>query len=106
MAFVTVAAKRMAQNRNARLALFASPAFAIFFFAAIFATRRGALLATTAMIACLWIGGAIAVYVVTGQPGARRPLRAIAIGLPLGVAYFAAALVIAIGAVLLIRTMT
>lgn len=107
MAFAAAAAGRMARNSRARMALIASPGIGIILSApVIFAFHRGAYAGLLVLLVCLWLGAATAIYHTTGRPGSRRARRAILLGLPLGVAYFAVLVLIALAVVYIIALST
>lgn len=96
----------MARNSRARLALLISPGVGIIAGFASFIMNRAPNLALSILLGSLWLGATIALYCTTGRPGRRRPVLAILLGLPLGIAYFAAVLAAAVIIVLLIRWYT
>jgi len=102
LAFAKGVARRMARNGRARLALLVSPGVGVVVAIAAFAMHRGAYAALAGLLICLWAGAAVALHCTTGRPESRRPVRAVLLGLPLGIAYFVAVFGAAVGIVLVI----
>lgn len=97
-AYAMAAARRVATSVRARLVLFASPAVGIFGGVLLMRLWFGLVQVLAWMFVCLWAGGATAVW-FSMERRRRSAWRAVLLGLPLGVVYFAVVCGIALGVV-------
>ena len=96
--YAMAAARRVATSVRGRLVLFASPAVGIFGGVLLFRLGYGLVQVLAWMFVSLWAGGATAVW-FSMERRRRSVRRAVLLGLPLGVAYFAVVCGIAVGVV-------
>lgn len=101
--YAKAAARRMVRDARARMALLLSPLIGIALLFPALIGRIGGFLALALFVLTLWTGAAIAIYTIDrrrDQP--RRLRRAILLGLPIGIGYFAALVIAALLTILII----
>lgn len=95
--YAKAAARRMVRDARARMALLVSPIVGIGLLMPPVSRRIGGVAALVLFVMSLWTGAAIAIYAIDRRRDQQRRLRrAILLGLPLGLGYFAALLIAAL----------
>jgi ribosomal protein L37AE/L43A len=100
-AFAMTTVRRARGSLAARLVLLASPGAAFVGGVLAMLVRRAFYDALSVALVCMWVGGATAVY-FSERKERRRFWRAVGIGLPVGVVYLVAVVLVAVGVVVLV----